>query len=626
MSSLKPQNVQLKPSSGDAGFFQERPRVPNQWEEDRALRRISKIYLPSPVLEKITPELKSWADTVLTKKVLTWVADAERNLPFVRSHDTFGKRYDELVTSEGWRFLQDLGIKEGIVAIPFENEDGEYSRVHQFLKYHLWSGSNAGVTCPSAMTDGAAAFITRHLARPDLDPALRTVLENAYARLTSRNPEEAWTSGQWMTERPGGSDVSFTETLAVPAAAPLQARSTDGGPLGAWSINGFKWFSSATDAQITILLARTPEGKLSTFLAPLRRTTEETPADTTTTVPNGVAIQRLKAKLGTKPLPTAELVLTDMRAHLVGPAGQGIKEISTILNITRVHNAVSSVGSWGRGRAVKRAFARVRRVAGGTLLVDLPAHVAVMARDEVEYRGWMHVAFWTTLLLGMSEQPLRKRTSTRSLGTGVDPALIPAAADIPHLLRVLTPVLKAGSAKSCIAGLQECVEGLGGVGFCENEEADLNVARLYRDANVLSIWEGTTETLAWDLVKVLKGRSAAAVLQALNRWVQNARPSGEVTRQWLSWAGHVAEKGENELLVSGREVLFELGRVVGAVLLEIDARSDGDAVAAEVARRWVVGQNDWKGQDLSANMAEVVQMNRRIVFGDGEAENFRASL
>ncbi|KFY49589.1 hypothetical protein V496_09900 [Pseudogymnoascus sp. VKM F-4515 (FW-2607)] len=605
-SLIKPAPI---PSSSTAGFFQERPIVPNQLQDDRALQRVLALYLPSEVQQEIYPDLNRFGDVVLSRKVLDWVADSEKNLPYLKTWDTFGKRRDELITSEGWRNLQDMGIEEGIVAIPFENKHKEFSRVHQFIKYHLWSASNASVTCPSAMTDGAARFLSRQMESPTLSPELRPILQSAYTRLTSRSPSKAWTSGQWMTERPGGSDVSFTETLATPAASPISAKSIDGSPLGAWSINGFKWFSSATDAQMTILLARTPEGKLSTFFAPMRRTTEGSETEL-----NGVTIQRLKSKLGTKSLPTAELVVKDMRAHLMGEAGNGIREISTILNITRVHNSVTAVGSWGRGLAIKRAFARVRKVAGGRRLVDMPSHIAVMARDEVEYRGWMHLSFFTVLLLGISEQG-----AGSAMGKGVDAALVPDAKDVPKLLRVLTPVLKAGSAKACITGLQECVEGLGGVGYLENEEMDLNVAKLYRDSNVLSIWEGTTETLSWDLVKILKGRSGNDVLEALARWIGGAKVGFDVQSRWEQWAANVREKSEEELIIDGREALFELARVVGAVLLEVDARRDGDEVAKEVSKRWLAGPSDWKAQGLGS-LKERVKMNSRISFGDASGD------
>ena len=162
------------------------------------------------------------------------------------------------------------------------------------------------------MQDGAARLLQRHLARQDdsgtLTPTQRHVFQNAFDHLTSRDPAAAWTSGQWMTERSGGSDVSQTETVATydpypdDAASPL-ADLAEGIPLGPWSISGFKWFSSATDSHMTILLAKTKPGLgVSAFFAPMRRHNPSLVSATGErggTELNGVTVQRLKNKFGT---------------------------------------------------------------------------------------------------------------------------------------------------------------------------------------------------------------------------------------------------------------------------------------------------------------------------------------
>jgi len=102
-------------------------------------------------------------------------------------------------------------------------------------RYHIFAPSSAYVICPSAMTDGAASLLARTLSSPS-----REVFQSAYQHLTSRNPREAWTSGQWMTERSGGSDVSGTETVAILTPQPSNSQGIDGAPLGPWSISGFK--------------------------------------------------------------------------------------------------------------------------------------------------------------------------------------------------------------------------------------------------------------------------------------------------------------------------------------------------------------------------------------------------
>ena len=189
--------------------------------------------------------------------------------------------------------------------------------------------------CPSAMQDGAAAVLKDQLARGTYDTETRHVLEDALRRLTSRNPTVGWTSGQWMTERKGGSNVSGTETLAT-LVDPTDARSADGLRLGPWRIDGFKWFSSATDCSMAILLAQTQRG-ISCFFAPMRLRVDDREEM------NGIRIQRLKSKMGTRALPTAELELEGMRAYLLGEEGRGVKVISGMLNVTRVHNSGDAV-------------------------------------------------------------------------------------------------------------------------------------------------------------------------------------------------------------------------------------------------------------------------------------------
>jgi alkylation response protein AidB-like acyl-CoA dehydrogenase len=135
----------------------------------------------------------------------------------------------------------------------------------------------------------------------------KELFQAAYDHLTSRDLAKAWTSGQWMTKRAGGSDVRNTETLATYSPmSKSEALSTgiDGMPLGPWLINGFKWFSSATDANMATLLAKTPDGGISAFYAPTRRTlpqkTEAEDSSLITTELNGITIHRLKSKLGTR--------------------------------------------------------------------------------------------------------------------------------------------------------------------------------------------------------------------------------------------------------------------------------------------------------------------------------------
>jgi alkylation response protein AidB-like acyl-CoA dehydrogenase len=293
------------------------------------------------------------------------------------------------------------------------------------------------------MQDGAARLLQRHLSKKTgLSPTERHVFQNAFDHLISRDSANAWTSGQWMTERTGGSDVSRTETVATydpypdSSAAPL-ADLDEKIPLGPWSVSGFKWFSSATDSQMTILLAKTDPSKgVSAFLAPMRRHNPSLVSPTGSrggTELNGVTLQRLKHKFGTQSLPTAELELNGMRAWLIGEEGKGIHEISTILNITRVHTTVSSMGYLGRSLAIARSFALVREV-GMTRgrrapLSSHPLHMRTLATTTIDYHAMMLLTYFTISLLGQSESPSPPSPSPFPLQ--------PPTHIVPSLLRTL---------------------------------------------------------------------------------------------------------------------------------------------------------------------------------------------
>ncbi|KAH8685692.1 acyl-CoA dehydrogenase [Tricladium varicosporioides] len=625
------------PSSSSLGTFTPNPKLKNQYKSDASLRRVTTLFLPEGVLENTTQDFSKFGDEVLSRKVFDWVSDAERNTLYLKGsgRDSFGRKTDELVTSEGWRNLQEMGLKEGIVAIAYENEYLEYSRLVQFVKYHIWAGSNANVTCPSAMQDGAASLLKRHLSNTDssVDSANLDVYKSAYKRLTSRE-RDAWTSGQWMTERVGGSDVSGTETLATysPSVNNSLSRATasDGSPLGPWVIDGFKWFSSATDSQMTVLLAQTPKG-LSAFFAPMRRLTPSGDSEL-----NGINIQRLKNKMGTKPLPTAELELKGMRAYLLGKEGAGIPQISTMLNITRVHNSVTAVGLLGRGLAIAKAFAEVRQLVGKgnrRVLKNVALHVHTLAKLTLEYRADMLITFFTVYLLGVSEQGASSGTSNHSFASH---QLRPQAfEDIGLLLRILTPVIKARTAKTSIAGLQECIEALGGVGYLDNEESQhINISRLFRDANVLSIWEGTTNILGTDFVKVLKGRNGTKTLAALERWCINAISEMSLYEQSAvsdidaiksaildglsSFKSYLEATSFEELVFHSRDVMDSFANIVIGVLMVADVERDDDVVAMELLQRFAV-QHQFGGT-RPADWTIEADWDSKIVFGEGIEE------
>ncbi|KAH0843980.1 hypothetical protein AYO21_02257 [Fonsecaea monophora] len=615
----------LQPSSSTAGFFQTFPVLPprysassglpnandSEWNnhkrlsDDAVFARILSIYLPG----NAGPAMRSIHDfsrRAIHPSVLSHSVDAEINQPVLRPLNTFGdeNRSDSLWTTGGWKALKAIGVEEGLVSTAYTPGPVSWNRrVHQFGKVHVWATTSVVTLCPMSMTDGAATLLSKHLKDDDGDqPGRGKVLAEAFNRLTSNEPDRAWTSGQWMTERSGGSDVSGTETVARKLTREELALDTEshrdcdanGMPLGPWRVDGFKWFSSATDSNMAMLLARTEKG-ISMFYAPTRRRIGSS-SESTASELNGVRIQRLKNKVGTKALPTAELELRGMRAWLIGEEGKGVREIAGLINITRMHNAVRNAGYWSHGLAVCRAYSKVRKVRGG-LLQDNAQHLRWMAGETVKYWGAVHLAYFGVALLGADQQGW----ATGVQGTHAQ-ALIPDdPVAITALLRLLTPLAKGQVCLKSVSGIRACMESLGGVGYCENNEngGTLNLARVWRDSAVGSIWEGTTSVMAEDVVRVLmdKRLGHGNVLEnVLRPWVQNVlsrcqemfpEQCATVSERWNFFTASITGVDKETLHWRGREILEHLDVVMTACLLLYDASLDADDVAIAVATRWV---------------------------------------
>ncbi len=261
-------------SLSQSGFFQETPTLeplytspqhhpdsqrvrsadPREASDDVALARVLHLYLP-PGEQEPARTIHSLSRRALDPDVLVHAVDAEVNRPVLKPFNTFGQenKNDPLWTTSGWKEIKRIGQEEGLVSVSYDNDTAKFNRrVHQFGLNHVWNCTSTMTNCPMAMTDGAAKLLAKHLDDPDGDqPGLNGVLREVYRRLISREPSEAWTSGQWMTERSGGSDVSGTETVArrltenefqKGKSQGFPDRDAHGMPLGPWCIDGFKWY------------------------------------------------------------------------------------------------------------------------------------------------------------------------------------------------------------------------------------------------------------------------------------------------------------------------------------------------------------------------------------------------
>ncbi len=469
----------------DGAFFQDPPRLANTFDADAVLRETLARLIPEPgALAGVWRALGDAAAGPLAALAREAESSPPRHVPF----DAWGRRVDAIEVSPAWTALQHEAARWGLAAAAYEPELGPLARVHHFALLHLFGPSSAIWTCYLAMTDGAARTLIEHA--PEL-------ARHAVPHLTSRDPATFWTSGQWMTERGGGSDVGGgTHTVA--------RREDD----GSWRLFGTKWFTSAITSEMALTLARA-EGETGLSLFYL----EQRLADGSR---NGITIHRLKDKLGTRALPTAELTMDGTRAVRVGEPGRGVKSITPLLNVTRLHNAISACGMMARLLQLLRDYAR-RRIVFGAPLAAAPLHRETLAALQVEYEAAFALTLDGARLLGRREHGVASDAERAAL-------------------RLLTPLVKLLTAKQAVALASEALEGFGGAGYVE----DTGLPVYLRDAQVLPIWEGTTNVLSLDVRRAVARDGVLEPWIALSRSRLEALVRGPLGRIASEALGHLA--------------------------------------------------------------------------------------
>jgi alkylation response protein AidB-like acyl-CoA dehydrogenase len=453
-------------------FVQSAPQLADPYRDDRVLQSWLARVLPEAqrrAAEADSIALAAYAQRTYARQITTTPAE-----PVLTNFDVWGNRVDRIELTETWREGPALAARHGLVADGHDESLGEFARVQQFAKVYLYHAASAFYSCPLAMTDGVATTL-----RAASNAALR---ERVLPHLLSRDPATFRISGQWMTENTGGSDVGNSETVAH--------RNAD----GSWRLHGRKWFTSAINAEFALALAR-PEGNpdgadgLALFGIETRN------ADGSW---NGITIDRLKDKLGTRELPTAEIHLHDTTAELVGDTAHGVRAITPVLQVTRLWNAFGSLSTMARCLALVRDYAHKRKVFGKPL-IEQPLFADALAGWEAEFEAAFHLAMEVALLLGRVES---------GVGDPRDAAL----------QRLLTPLAKLWVCKLGVRMASETVEAFGGAGYLE----DSGIPLLLRDAQVFPIWEGSSNVQALDFLRALEKVGIDPLVDAVDAWLEGA--------------------------------------------------------------------------------------------------------
>jgi putative acyl-CoA dehydrogenase len=383
--------------------------------------------------------------------------EANRNEPELLTHDRFGNRIDEVRFHPSWHELMQHSTAHGLHASPWV-DDAPYPHVRRAAKFFLFSQVESGHGCPISMTYAAVPALR---VQPELANVwVPKLAVRAYEPLLIPIAQKrAATCGMGMTEKQGGSDVRANETRAVPAAQP--------GSGAEYLLSGHKWFCSAPMSDMFLVLAQAQAG-VSCFLVP--RVLDDGSR-------NAFAIQRLKDKLGNRSNASSEVEFDGTHGWLIGEEGRGVQTIVEMVNHTRLDCILGSAGLLRQALAQAIHHAKHRRTFD-KLLIDHPLMQNVLADLALESEA--ATALFARIARSIDE-------SDR------DPH---AAA----LKRIGTAVGKYYVCKRAAAVVGEALECLGGNGYVEESI----LPRLYRESPLNSIWEGSGNINALDVLRILQ--------------------------------------------------------------------------------------------------------------------------
>jgi putative acyl-CoA dehydrogenase len=387
-----------------------------------------------------------------------WGRLANENPPKLRTHDRYGHRIDEVEFHPAWHELMRTAVEHGLAGAPW-TDPGAHAHVRRAVGYLGWTQVEMGHGCPVTMTYAVVPALRRN---PELAARYEPGLTARTYEFGLADPagKAGLIAGMGMTEKQGGSDVRANTTRAVPQAD------------GSYLLTGHKWFTSAPMSDLFLVLAQLDEG-VSCFLVPR-------------VLPDGTRnvfhVQRLKDKLGDRSNASSEVEFDGTTGWLVGEPGRGVPTIIEMVNMTRLDCVLGSAATVRAALTQAIHHADSRR-AFGALLVDQPLMQNVLADLAVESEAATALAIRLAAAVDGGEQPF---------------------------LRLAGAAAKFWVCKRTPAVVAEALEVLGGNGYVEES----GLPRLYRQAPLNSIWEGSGNVIALDVLRAMgrQSDSLAAVV------------------------------------------------------------------------------------------------------------------
>lgn len=438
--------------------------IRNFFNEDKHLQQVLKKHLEPDFYEWAERELTEFGERCANEIDERAVHTDREGQPKLIKFNKMGEDISEVWVNEGYKKTVEETYNRGIVGyvhkeIPDLGRKGNY--LYSYAQGYLLSQSEPGFYCPVTLTM-ATAYLLEHYAD-------QHVKERFLPHVISTGEMELFEGATFLTERQGGSDVGANETKAIP--------NSDG---RTYLLTGEKYFASnAGQCGVAMVLARMEGASkgtkgLSLFAVPWKK--EDGSGKL-----NGIEIRRLKDKLGVRAVPSAEVLFDDAEGYLVGEPSKGIYYMMEALNLSRVCNAIASIGIMQRAYSEARNYA-ISRVTFGDQLINFPmireSLVDMAVKQEVETSACFE-------LVSLFDRVMRKAEEISE--------------EEVVLNRLLIALLKKETAEQSVHFSHEAIEIHGGNGFIE----DFVTPRLLRDAQVLTVWEGTANILGMEVLRLM---------------------------------------------------------------------------------------------------------------------------
>jgi len=509
-------------------------RGQNLYAADPVLPALLRLYLAPELLVHIEPHLAQLG-ALAGGRLDALAGTADRNPPKLHHRDRTGADVQWIEKHPAYEEMEQLAFAQyGLAAMSHRpgvlGWPGALPPAVKYALSYLFVQAEFGLCCPVSMTDALARTVGK-FASPEL-------AGRYLPGLTATDMDAHMQGAMFMTEQGAGSDVGATATIA-------RAEGEH------WRLTGDKWFCSNADADVALVLARPEDAGpgtkgLGLFLLPRRL------ADGS---PNHYRIVRLKDKLGTRSMASGEIKLEGAVAYLVGDRGRGFVQMADMINMSRLSNGMRAAGLMRRAFFEALHVAR-HRVAFGRHLVDMPLARRQLMKILLPTEAARSLLFYAAAALQAADsgdEQARQR------------------------IRILTPLLKFRACRDARKATGDAMEMRGGTGYIE-EWPD---ARLLRDAHLGSIWEGTSNIVAQDVLRATSREGALDALEAdLDRLAQEAGIAGEISAARTRACAFVRAVAARNDTAHARQCATGLYYATAATVFAWEAQQIGGAVGA----------------------------------------------